>query len=146
MILTLSSNSNTSAQSHSNPPIQTNKRESKHTLSHEIGKNWATKPLKYINGEPKNKGEVHLPVGSESKCKRGSKKPCNGSLGGCLSCYFREQWSSWVRGGVLGEENSPQPPFYLIRAGGARPGELTPSLFIFSSLHVLDCVRHAALL
>jgi len=58
-------------------------------------------------------------------------------------------------GGVLGEENSPQPPFYLTRSGCASPGELTfffellkASLKtgILTSLRALDCVLHAALL
>ena len=57
--------------------------------------------------------------------QKGKQKPCNGSLGGYLSCCFREQMGLLSEGGVLGEENSPQPPFYLTRAGYARPGELT---------------------
>ena len=135
------------------PPIQTNKRKSKHTLSHEIGKNWATKALKYINGEPKNKGEVHLPVGSESKCKRGSKNPTMDAWGATSLAVSVNKWGSWVRGEFWVKKTQPNPHFYLTHAGYARPGELTLFFLkaslktgILTSLHALDCVLHAALL
>ena len=57
---------------------------------------------------------------------------------------------------LLGGQLHSPSLFKPLRAGGARPGELTPFLKkkivffkkkgILTSLHALDCVRHATLL
>jgi len=59
------------------------------------------KALKHINGEPKSKGEVHLLVGSEHKCKRESKKPTMEAWG-CFFCDFRKHLRSWKLGEDFG--------------------------------------------
>ena len=54
-----------------NPSIQQIKHESKHELLHKICQTQTTRALRYINGEPKNQGIVHLLVGKNQNTTNG---------------------------------------------------------------------------
>ena len=92
----------------------------------------ATKALKYYNGKAKIKVKWHLLVGGEQKCHKGEQKRNNGDpelldSSVPISLGVLEGW-----GRFWGEEMA-SPPYFKTSARHARPGELTPFIFLQNS-------------